>query len=146
MIIKKYNVVFNGFWRYEIRNKLPQNAGLLFVYRGVRLEQNGQYFCDLKEILYICKASNLCEEASKNDISQIQASLKTPEILYFSCCELPIEKQNDIYDAFVHVIQPRINLKKQNEGNQDKKDTLKQIQIISSGKISLFENDITTEF
>lgn len=107
-----YSLLFQGYYRDEIRRLFPSSAGIYCVYRGV---YNPQSRCiTLMELLYIGETNNLHQRHNEHDRrTDFLEQLEHGEILVYTYAPFN-GGENDrrrLEAALVYEMQPPLNEK-----------------------------------
>ncbi|MDH6354603.1 excinuclease UvrABC nuclease subunit [Dysgonomonas sp. PH5-45] len=139
-IRRTHNLEFKGFTREAIKNTLPSESGLYFVYRGTRNKGNdGKYTCSLKELLYIGQAEDVNDRVNgtHEHYNDWCSYLKTGEMLYYSMCPVDSCFLDEIEAACIYHAQPTVNIKGKDSYNHE------PLRIKSSGNVDFISTDFT---
>lgn len=106
--MRKYNLIFKGYWRYNNRKGIPSVSGIYLVYRCTYNPIKKKVL--LKEILYIGQADNLNKRHEKHEKEdEFLNECKGNEVLCYAIAEVKKENLNIVENALIFAQKPRLN-------------------------------------
>ena len=107
-IMKKYNLIFKGYWRDINRAGLPNISGIYLVYKCVYNKKTNTV--KLLDLIYIGQAENIHDCISQDEKQNIfLKECKDGETLCYSAAEVEKEDLDIVKNALIFAQQPKLN-------------------------------------